>query len=364
MLRLTISLKPSNVAAKTQLFARIGDSYVALFCSITPDFKDKFFQHYADCLAQAIFSTFCLAYPDSRNTFHRAKFKNRLVNVVWEWISGMQPPAGSWAQWNLSSLDPGYAKSIPMDRDQGYKLGSRLSFDLIDIEPVPMARRSLTPGTRSVAGSLKPTKLPPVIARSSLGHPPKQESEQVGPGPGFERVLFNTKGHSPLVAHYLQSRQLLTEGLGPTDYMKRTQVATLPPLAPTYQDVIRHARQIGNKLRENYDRDQMMFLKEEKRIHRENLKLKQEYQRLTCKILSHRHEVKMLSERLIDSLMSDGHLPIGSLLASILNPNDMSELSESMSEASVSPVYQGEERALTTTESRQNSSQSLTPIDE
>jgi hypothetical protein len=56
------------------------------------------------------------------------------------------------------------------------------------------------------------------------------------------------------VAHYLQSRQLLTEGLGPTDYMKRTQVATLPPLAPTYQDVIRHARQIGNKLRENYDR--------------------------------------------------------------------------------------------------------------
>jgi hypothetical protein len=108
----------------------------------------------------------------------------------------------------------------------------------------------------------------------------------------------------------------------------------------------------------------MMFLKEEKRIHRENLKLKQEYQRLTCKILSHRHEVKMLSERLIDSLMSDGHLPIGSLLASILNPNDMSELSESMSEASVSPVYQGEERALTTTESRQNSSQSLTPIDE
>jgi hypothetical protein len=44
MLRLTISLKPSNVAAKTQLFARIGDSYVALFCSITPDFKDKFFQ--------------------------------------------------------------------------------------------------------------------------------------------------------------------------------------------------------------------------------------------------------------------------------------------------------------------------------
>ena len=34
------------------------------------------------------------------------------------------------------------------------------------------------------------------------------QSHTVGPGPDIERVLFNLKGQSPLVAHYLRMRQL------------------------------------------------------------------------------------------------------------------------------------------------------------
>ena len=54
----------------------------------------------------------------------------------------------------------------------------------------------------------------------------KFQSHQIGPGPEFERVLFNIQGRSPLVAHYLHMKDLTTnEKYGRN--VRRTEVAKL-----------------------------------------------------------------------------------------------------------------------------------------
>ncbi|XP_062516981.1 protein FAM227B-like [Corticium candelabrum] len=363
--------QPNDIEAKSQLFARIGDSYVALFCYISLDFKDKFFRFYADCLSQAIFTTFCQAYPALRMIFHDEKFKTHLVNVVWEWIAGIRPPAGSWSQWKMYELDPDYIVSAPIETDESFthahKRASKILFNLGDMEAsLPVGQRSVSRSAHiDRRGSIKPRRssLSPIKFQSRnisplSNKPLEEESEQIGRGPEFERVLFDTKGHSPLVSHYLQSRHLLTEGPGPTDYMKRTQLSALPPPAPTYRDVIHHAHKVGKKMAAEYEREQHEFMMEEQRARKQNRKLRQEFQRLTNEILSRQHEVKMLSDRLIDSLASGSYMPIGTLLASVLNPLDVSEFSESESNMSVSSDHQDTRKSVTP-ENRPSSSRSV-----
>ncbi|XP_060138734.1 protein FAM227B [Zootoca vivipara] len=76
-----------NQAEQDHLFDRISDSFVALLLS-TPNFiKDPFFQMYPDCLSQAIYVTFCEAFPESRLCF-TDEFKEELMDLVFQWIRG------------------------------------------------------------------------------------------------------------------------------------------------------------------------------------------------------------------------------------------------------------------------------------
>ncbi|PIK56052.1 hypothetical protein BSL78_07027 [Apostichopus japonicus] len=61
-----------------QIFNRISDSFVALFTSVNPDIKDKFFQVYADCLAQTVFAAYWEAFIDSHNRMDD-QFKQEIV---------------------------------------------------------------------------------------------------------------------------------------------------------------------------------------------------------------------------------------------------------------------------------------------
>ena len=61
---------------------------------------------------------------------------------------------------------------------------------------------------------------------SSMGYLTLQ-SHLIGPGPDYERVMFNTQGRSPLISHYLNMRQLRTYKQ-PGKKVRRTEIAKMP----------------------------------------------------------------------------------------------------------------------------------------
>ncbi|EDO46128.1 predicted protein, partial [Nematostella vectensis] len=97
------------------LFSRIADSFVALFFSVPGDYKDNFFKYYPDCLAQALYASYCDVFPRSYNLFDD-DFKTDLMNGVYEWITGTRPPPRSWQKWHFKMLEPANIRELQDDR--------------------------------------------------------------------------------------------------------------------------------------------------------------------------------------------------------------------------------------------------------
>ncbi|XP_070619338.1 protein FAM227B isoform X3 [Erythrolamprus reginae] len=66
-------------------FDRIADSYVTLLWSIPNYIKDDFLQMYPDYLSQAIYMTFCEAFPQASHRF-TDQFKDELMDLIFLWI--------------------------------------------------------------------------------------------------------------------------------------------------------------------------------------------------------------------------------------------------------------------------------------
>ncbi|KAM8804400.1 protein FAM227B [Eudromia elegans] len=92
-----------NQEDQDHLFDRIADSFVALFLLVPKDTKDAFFQVYPDCLSQVIYVAFCEAFPESIKCFDD-DFKDELVDLIFQWISGLKPNKCTWRKWNLNSF--------------------------------------------------------------------------------------------------------------------------------------------------------------------------------------------------------------------------------------------------------------------
>lgn len=75
----------------SSLRSRISQSFVALFLEIHAAHKDFFYLHYFDCLAQLLFYTLLVAYPESRALVNHAFFKKRLLQLLAFWILGFVP---------------------------------------------------------------------------------------------------------------------------------------------------------------------------------------------------------------------------------------------------------------------------------
>ncbi|KAJ7311027.1 hypothetical protein JRQ81_006623, partial [Phrynocephalus forsythii] len=88
---------------QNHFFDRISDSFVALLLSTPSYIKDPFFQMYPDCLSQAIYITFCEAFPESWSRFDD-QFKDELMDLVFQWIRGFKPRKFAWKEWNLGCL--------------------------------------------------------------------------------------------------------------------------------------------------------------------------------------------------------------------------------------------------------------------
>ncbi|KAK7116806.1 protein FAM227B-like isoform X1 [Littorina saxatilis] len=229
---------------KNQLFDRIADSYVALFASINADVKDKFLTVYPECLAQALYSAYVTAFPESRWRFDD-QFKQYLINLTNEWIKGLKPVPGTWRHWDTASLEAdgtGAANEanaatkkmmeaaalnkkmdVSLDMDSFHKMVARLGEEVVTPQ---LESREVSKLTTTGAGL---TSLSRLGNAAAAGAPKKaaKESHQIGPGPEYERVKFNTQGRSPLISHYLHMRQL-RDYRQPGKKVRRTEIAKLP----------------------------------------------------------------------------------------------------------------------------------------
>ena len=79
------------------------------------------------------------------------------------------------------------------------------------------------------------------------------QSHQIGPGPEYERVKFNTSGRSPLIAHYLHLRQL-RDYHQPGKRVRRTEIVKLPPPGPTYRQLINNTLSMSDALSKEYQK--------------------------------------------------------------------------------------------------------------
>ncbi|XP_071965232.1 protein FAM227B-like [Antedon mediterranea] len=292
---------------KKKLFNRIADSFVALYISVNPEIKDKFFAVYCDCLAQCLFAAYLDAFTDSHKVFDD-NFKQDLASCVSDWVSGVKAPPFAWKHWDIKKLRPkGLTREKEEDKMKVVLIkDGKINHDAnFSIEVEPEEKPAVDTGvSRELTMMSMKSRIPPIgattmpSARLSNAIPFK-ESHETGPGPGFERVLFNIGGRSPLVAHYLYMKGLTTnENHGRN--VRRTEISKPQPPAPTYRDVIRNTRKMKKALNSEYQRISESASKDIAQIERNQAEQVREIENLKQQIIHHNIDMKILSERILD----------------------------------------------------------------
>ncbi|XP_053405704.1 protein FAM227B-like isoform X2 [Mercenaria mercenaria] len=307
---------------KNLLYDRIADSYVALFTSINEDVKDKFLMAYPDCLAQAVFSAYWEAFPESRTKFDD-NLRQDLVNTISEWTTGVKPVPGSHKSWKVRRLQSKPPKGLEkentktaeqmmhaaalnktldysLDVDTFAKMVDRLGTDQVSYGVTPPGMtRDLTRMT--YASSQVPTTITQSrLATAGTEHRKREESHQIGPGPTYERVKFNTQGRSPLISHYLHLRKL-KDLHQPGKKVRRTEIVKLPSPGPTYKQLIQNTLAMTDALSREYqkicDQTDQEILELEKKQRDTN----KEFNSLTKELMFTKNPVdlRILSDKII-----------------------------------------------------------------
>uniref|UniRef100_A0AAY5L0H7 Protein FAM227B n=1 Tax=Esox lucius TaxID=8010 RepID=A0AAY5L0H7_ESOLU len=166
-----------DVEEENQLFDRISGTYVSLLMTVQRELKDKLFKVYADCLAQAVYTAFYRAFPQSFKRIGH-DFKTNLTDIISLWVSGVK--VLSWQNWNLSWLD---RADMPEESQKDSAYDQEMNFEVLV----------------SSASKL------------SLSLPEKQKSERITSADSrmncereLQHVPFKLCGQSPLVSRYIQ----------------------------------------------------------------------------------------------------------------------------------------------------------------
>ncbi|XP_022095419.1 uncharacterized protein LOC110981800 isoform X2 [Acanthaster planci] len=120
---------------KTQerLFNRVAHNFVKLLLFAKhPKYRDVFFQDYSDILAQAIYSAFCAAFPNSWRQFD-ADFRSDLCCLTSQWVVGTRPAPRTWLRWNYPALEPPNMKREEFMKADNKK-GGLFNFDMLTPE--------------------------------------------------------------------------------------------------------------------------------------------------------------------------------------------------------------------------------------
>lgn len=296
--------QPDSKDAQDGLFNRIADSFVALFFGVSPDFKDRFFQYFPDCLAQAVYAAYCEVFPRSYQLFDD-DFKSFLLNTISEWVTGTRPPPFSWKKWNLKLLEPSNIRELQDDRTQSLK--ANMSFDLDsyldDLDTVPTSKEK--------AGTYTAPYSPSRMGLTTIPTFDNAESHEVGPGPEFERVGFNLLGRSPLVSHFLRMKELMGKEEQPIQAVGRTEIAKLPAPAPSYKQVIRDCKKTTKTLNNHYQRVLETSEQESLKIQKQKRAALAKLERLKNDLVLKNQDIKMISDRLLDLMTQPDHATSG-----------------------------------------------------
>ncbi|XP_064610926.1 protein FAM227B-like isoform X2 [Liolophura sinensis] len=119
--------------SQQRLFNRVAHNYVKLLMyAKSPEYRDTFFKYYPSLMSQGVYAAYCEAFPDSYRQFGET-FKEDVVCLVTEWMTGTKPAHRSWMKWNLGKLEP---ENIKMREEilnqQKNKKSSSVSFDFLD----------------------------------------------------------------------------------------------------------------------------------------------------------------------------------------------------------------------------------------
>ncbi|XP_071167028.1 protein FAM227B-like isoform X11 [Mytilus edulis] len=340
---------------KSLLYDRIADSYVALFTSIHNDVKDKFLGVYPNCLAQAVYLIYRQAFPESSNKL-ADEFKQELCNTVFEWITGIKAPGQIFNKWDVKKMETDSAKGKKADKQvsettqkimQAAALNKEVSASL-DMESFHKVIDNLGSGGQGSVSSARQTpqgasreitkmtnfSLPTngtvtsqqgmynTFSRTSPSrlatcgstvrrkfaqqidaylNDTSTESHQIGPGPEYERVMFNVQGRSPLISHYLHMRQL-RDFHQPGKKIRRTEISALPPEGPTYRQLIQKSIAMSEAIQREYQKiceetDQEIY--ELKRRQRES---NMEFNKLSKELMMTKNplDLKILSDKILE----------------------------------------------------------------
>ncbi|XP_068131511.1 protein FAM227B isoform X2 [Hyperolius riggenbachi] len=257
--------KPQHLE-QAHLFDRIADCFVTLFCHVSPDIKDLFIKLYPDYLSQAVFTAFYKAFPQSCPQFN-GEFKSEIVDIIFQWVTGIKPIPGSWSKWDLHYLGKKQEQfsngkvSNPLE-SQPDDVKWRLEFNLDDL--IQEARDSNLPKNSTAEKKL-----------------PVRESHSIGSGPEFCHTLFPLGGHSLLVLNYLKRHKMKDfVPAGSRNKLKRSEISKLPPAGRTYQDVIKETQNTRKSLQQKYDRLDAKTQQEQLEIHQQNVIVKKQIERM------------------------------------------------------------------------------------
>ncbi|XP_070619337.1 protein FAM227B isoform X2 [Erythrolamprus reginae] len=282
-------------------FDRIADSYVTLLWSIPNYIKDDFLQMYPDYLSQAIYMTFCEAFPQASHRF-TDQFKDELMDLIFLWIRGFKPPKFAWKNWKCPSMEKP-RKSIVEKKDSFTHMSSDTSIE-------PRRRSTFRPRQRSRSRSRSRIKTLrfQVTDEDQIQEPApgKKESHYIGDGPDFQHSLFNLGGQSPLVSYYLQMHGIPNTLANSRGYrINHSEICKVPPRAPTYMDVIHNSKLNSRKLLDNFaDFDHKCGVELlQLQAHREkiNRKFRRMLETITSKPTEKRIQIEEFLHRMADS---------------------------------------------------------------
>ncbi|XP_065827056.1 protein FAM227A-like [Oscarella lobularis] len=345
-----------NQSVQDKLFHRTAFNYVAfLRLPIEPKFKEPFLTRYADSIAQAIYHTFCVAYPTSYKRFGE-DFRNGLCSFVSLWMTGIQPVPRTWLKWNFDLLEPVNMFKLIADQEKsketnlvkargqdlaqflGLKEESTVSAStshVMDDQSQPPESTSTATKDKMDASAISvevgtASKVQkPSAQRSRIQQKKKtKESCPAGRGPDFDRFLFNLNGHSPLVSYYGKVIRMAPD-TEVVQLVQRTQITKLPPLnAPTYKDVLHESFQNVRDTKAGCQSLWKSIAQDRHKIHVRHAVESVRDRKRAAKLLAQQKEVKRLSNLLTVELLqppSETKKPIGAAeeIARVLAKQDV-----------------------------------------
>ncbi|XP_073498805.1 protein FAM227A isoform X2 [Phyllobates terribilis] len=230
-----------NAECQSKLFDRVAENYIQLLTLCQGSYHgDAFLNVFPSVLSQAVYCSFCFSFPQSMHQFQSDDFKTQLCNLLWQWFGGICPISRVYNTWDYLNLEP-TDETTNMKAKQK-KDSDAFWFSLSNAEE--LNGFSSTLGFRSRKCSvLKPSRKNSSAANQTSLHKKKatislsnehlqflpdseakkvaklkkdtgsfkvtqtKESHSASHTTNVIHLMFNLRGHSPLVQYYLEKQK-------------------------------------------------------------------------------------------------------------------------------------------------------------